>query len=154
MIPASRARGARRQAVQLPPSSPPGQRSILPSHHGEHVHSIAVHDLECGKDDVFGEERHGAGSVGRAPPPNAQSKAEAYWQEGTRLELACAGRDWPSKEQHVEALLGLKPEPWMQSWMYETTTANLEKQLTTRSGKPETVNQLQSLIQKLMPKKD
>ncbi|WP_164009888.1 tetratricopeptide repeat protein [Pyxidicoccus trucidator] len=91
-------------------------------------------------------------SVDRAPAPNSQSKAEAYWQEATRLELACAERDWPSVEQHVEALLGLGAEPWMQSWMYETTSANLKKQRDARSGEPETVRQLEGILQKLMPK--
>ena len=88
-------------------------------------------------------------SVRRAPKPTELRPAEAYWQEATRLELACAERDWEAVPQHTEALLGLKTEPWMQPWMYKTTIGNLEKQRKARATEPDTVQHLEHTIQAL-----
>ncbi|QSQ25170.1 DUF4071 domain-containing protein [Pyxidicoccus parkwayensis] len=88
-------------------------------------------------------------AVRRAPEPNALRPAEAYWQTATRLELACAARDWRDASKHVEALLGLKGEPWMQPWMYGTTLGNLNKQRKARAGEPDTVQKLDEIIHTL-----
>lgn len=88
-------------------------------------------------------------AVKRAPKPSSLRPAEAYWQEATKLELACAERDWEAAPRHVEALLSLKAEPWMQPWMYGTTLGNLEKQRKARAGEPDTVQHLEEAIQAL-----
>lgn len=93
-------------------------------------------------------------SVERAPPPSQDRLADRYWQEATRLELACAGRDWPAARRHLEALRGLESEPWMKSWMYETTVDNLRKQLEARRKEPQTKRQLSALVRQLRPQEE
>jgi tetratricopeptide (TPR) repeat protein len=88
-------------------------------------------------------------SVERAPPPTQDRPLERYWQEATKLELACAGRDWRAARQHLDALIGLRPEPWLKSWMYETTADNLHKQLEARRKEPQTKRQLSGLVRQL-----
>jgi tetratricopeptide (TPR) repeat protein len=88
-------------------------------------------------------------SVERAPPPTESRSLERYWQEATKLELACVARDWPAARRHLDVLLGLKAEPWMKPWMYETTAGNLRKQLDARGKEPQAKRQLGALLRQL-----
>jgi hypothetical protein len=61
-------------------------------------------------------------SVNAARAP--KNTEEAYWQTATKLELAAAAGDWQEAPVHLQALLALD----VQSWMRETTVANLRRQ--------------------------
>jgi hypothetical protein len=81
-------------------------------------------------------------AVERAQQPDDPAKrdAERYWQEATRLELACAARDWPAAEQHLQTLLGLDAAPWMR----ETTANNLRLQAQARAAEADAAGRLAS----------
>jgi tetratricopeptide (TPR) repeat protein len=64
-------------------------------------------------------------SVDRAPSPEREE--ERYWQEATKLELACADRDWVKARDIVTDVLAIKVE----KWMHETTIDNLNIQKQT-----------------------
>lgn len=61
-------------------------------------------------------------SVGRAPAP--EGEMERYWQEVTKLELACADKDWDTALKLLPGILGIEGAGWMR----ETTIKNLEIQ--------------------------
>lgn len=61
-------------------------------------------------------------SVDRAPAP--QQEMEHYWQQATKLELACAVRDWGGARKLLPGLLAIGAEDWMR----ETTIKNLRIQ--------------------------
>jgi tetratricopeptide (TPR) repeat protein len=84
-------------------------------------------------------------AVERAPEPD--KAVERYWQTATKLELACAERDWPAAEAHVGAMLAIAVEAWMR----ETTIGNLELQQKARADEKETVERLGRIIRALRP---
>lgn len=86
----------------------------------------------------------------RARPPDDPTKrdAERYWQEATRLELACAERDWAAAEGHLRTLLGLAAE----SWMRQSTAKNLRLQARARAADRDAAARLASYSDELTAK--
>lgn len=80
-------------------------------------------------------------SAERAPEP--QTHDERYWLTATRLELACAAREW---EAAREAMLELLAVPGTHKWMRETTVGNLERQAEARKDEARTKAELDRLI--------
>lgn len=84
-------------------------------------------------------------AVESAKPPS--SPDEQYWREATRLELACAERDWRAADRHSEVLVSLKgPE-----FNRETTAKNLRLQREARSKETATVRKLNQYLRALLP---
>jgi tetratricopeptide (TPR) repeat protein len=79
-------------------------------------------------------------AVARAP--EADKPEERYWQTATKLELACAGRDFDAARGHARELLGLD----VATWMYETTVKNLRLQRDARTSEAETGAALEELV--------
>jgi hypothetical protein len=84
-------------------------------------------------------------AVERAPRPDQEM--ERYFQAATKLELACAERDWPAAEAHLADLLPIQA----QGWMRQTTIGNLDLQRRARASEGETVRRLSGLIGALQP---
>jgi MAP3K TRAFs-binding domain len=78
-------------------------------------------------------------AVNSAKPP--KNTEERYWQTATKLELACADRDWDDAQRHVQGLLALRVQPWMR----ETTAANLRRQRKAAGDDHTAAAQLASL---------
>lgn len=66
---------------------------------------------------------------------------ERYWQEATRLELACAARDWAAADGHLRKVLGIHAAPWMR----ETTAKNLRLQARARAADADVSGRLETL---------
>jgi len=79
-------------------------------------------------------------AVARAPEP--KNEDERYWQAATRLELACAARDWPDAQGALDHLLPLRVAPWMRT----TTADNLERQMAARGAEDDTARGLRPII--------
>jgi hypothetical protein len=79
----------------------------------------------------------------RAPEPTNED--ERYWATATRLEIACAERDWTTASATLDHLLGLHVAPWM----HDTTADNLQRQARARVAEPETVKELTLLLTKV-----
>jgi len=88
-------------------------------------------------------------SADHAPPPTRDRQADAYWQTATKLELACIARDWERAQDLLVEALGLRSEPWMQSWMFDTTANNLKLIKDARASEPETAKALDGLVSRL-----
>jgi tetratricopeptide (TPR) repeat protein len=84
-------------------------------------------------------------AVERAPRPDKDP--ERYWQTATKLELACAERDWPAAEAHLADILPIR----VQGWMRTTTIDNLDLQRKARADEGETVTRLTRIIGALQP---
>lgn len=84
-------------------------------------------------------------SVNRASVP--KHEMERYWQEATRLELACAERDWESAQKLLSGLLAIQAE----NWMRETTINNLKIQQRAFSKDSTAVTALHEIIDELTP---
>jgi len=84
-------------------------------------------------------------SIDRAAKPKDQS--ERYWQEATRLELACDMGDWDGARKACRRLLAVRAADWMR----KTTISNL-KMLKQSPLCPEDGTQhLDALIRQLKP---
>ncbi|MFL5309926.1 MAG: TRAFs-binding domain-containing protein [Myxococcales bacterium] len=88
-------------------------------------------------------------AVERAPPPDDPAKrdSERYWQEATRLELACAARDWAAADEHLQTLLGVAAAAWMR----ETTAKNLRLQARAGASDREAATKRTSYADALAP---
>jgi hypothetical protein len=78
-------------------------------------------------------------SVARAPEPTSDD--ERYWQAATRLELACAARDWQDARSELMKLLPIPAEAFMRI----TTADNLDRQAGARHGEAQTVQELAAI---------
>lgn len=84
-------------------------------------------------------------SVNRAPAP--EHEIERYWQEATKLELACAERDWEGAQELLSGLLAISAEDWMR----ETTVNNLKIQKKAFSHDGTAIKTLDEIINPLIP---
>ncbi|MEN8239319.1 MAG: TRAFs-binding domain-containing protein [Actinomycetota bacterium] len=78
--------------------------------------------------------------------PAAQSDEERYWQIATKLELACAARDWDAAANHLASALRLD----VAEWMHETTARNLEAYREIFDADRVAVNHVDALIDGLV----
>jgi hypothetical protein len=88
-------------------------------------------------------------SADHAPPPSEAKRADTYWQTATRLELRCIARDWERAQDLLLEALGLRNEPWMQPWMFDTTADNLAMLKQARAAEAETAQALDAIISRL-----
>jgi len=88
-------------------------------------------------------------SADHALPPSPEKHSDTYWQIATRLELACIARDWERAEDLLLEVLGLRSEPWMQPWMFDTTANNLGLVREARASEAETAKALDAIVSKL-----
>ena len=84
-------------------------------------------------------------SVDRAPAP--KDDMERYWQEATKLELACAARDWGDAHARLPGMLALD----VPDWARETTIKNLELLKQALAADVEAIRALDEIIQALKP---
>lgn len=84
-------------------------------------------------------------SVDRAPTP--KDEMERYWQEATKLELACADKDWQAANDKLMQVLCINVE----SWMRETTIDNLKRQKEAFKADPQAVKTLDDIIMSMKP---
>jgi hypothetical protein len=82
-------------------------------------------------------------AVERAPAP--EDEMERYWQEATKLELACAGRDWDNAREQLQEVLGIDA----MGWMRETTIGNLKIQKQAFESDSKAIVSLDDIINKL-----
>ena len=82
-------------------------------------------------------------SVDRAP--KADGSEESYWQQATKLELACAAKDWSVSNEILIDLLSIDVE----RWMHETTSNNMEILKRTFSKDKKAVIALNKIIKEL-----
>jgi hypothetical protein len=80
-----------------------------------------------------------------ANAPAAQSEQEKYWQAVTKLELACAAKDWKAATDHVDTARGLDVD----AWMHETTIGNLEMYRVMFDSDGKARSHLDGLIERL-----
>lgn len=88
-------------------------------------------------------------SADHALPPSPDRHSDTYWQVATKLELACIARDWEHAGDLLLEMLGLRSEPWLQGWMFDTTANNLKLLEDARASEPETAKALAAIISKL-----
>jgi tetratricopeptide (TPR) repeat protein len=84
-------------------------------------------------------------AVDRAPEPD--KPVERYWQTATKLELACATRDWDAAEEDMSALLAIRVDDWMRM----TTIDNLKMQRAARAEEGEPAERLDQILSALQP---
>ena len=84
-------------------------------------------------------------SVNRAPTP--ETEEERYWQEATKLELACDDEDWDNARTYIINILAIDAE----NWMRETTINNLEILKKAFVKDDTAINTLDELIKELTP---
>jgi hypothetical protein len=77
--------------------------------------------------------------------PLARSDPERYWQVATKLELACASRDWNAAVNHVSTAIRLD----VHDWMYTTTIRNLGMYRSIFSRDAAAMAQLEDVIEHL-----
>jgi len=77
--------------------------------------------------------------------PAARSEQERYWQIATKLELACAVRDWDAAADYVESAARLDVD----SWMHETTIDNLGMYRTMFARDAVALAQLDDVVRRL-----
>jgi tetratricopeptide (TPR) repeat protein len=85
-------------------------------------------------------------SVERAPSP--EDEMERYWQEATKLELDCAGKDWKTAQAQLLEVVGID----VKSWMRETTIKNLKIQQQAFESDAQATGSLDQIIKKLQPR--
>jgi tetratricopeptide (TPR) repeat protein len=84
-------------------------------------------------------------SVDRAPAP--KDDMERYWQEATKLELACASRDWDNARTRLPAVLAID----VAEWAHETTINNLELHKQAFAAYAPAISALDEIITALKP---
>ena len=85
-------------------------------------------------------------SVDRAPAP--RDEMERYWQEATKLELACADRDWENARTVLPGVLAID----VGEWARETTIDNLEIQKQAFAADAVAIGVLDEIITALKPR--
>jgi tetratricopeptide (TPR) repeat protein len=84
-------------------------------------------------------------SVDRAPAP--KDDMERYWQEATKLELACAAQDWRNAHTRLPGMLALD----VPDWARETTIKNLEILKQALAADATAITALDEIITALKP---
>jgi hypothetical protein len=84
-------------------------------------------------------------SVDRAPA--SKDDMERYWQEATKLELACASRDWDEARAQLPTVLAID----VAEWARETTIKNLALYKETLAVDASAIRTLDEIITALKP---
>jgi hypothetical protein len=73
---------------------------------------------------------------------------ERYWQEATKLELACASQNWDNARTRLPAVLAID----VAEWAHETTINNLELHKQAFAAYASAISALDEIITALKPR--